>query len=84
MIEKTHKNSPGISDRTTKEYYLLVDDHKVVGVCTSIESALYCAEVYAREKKAGRIEGKNIYIYDDSSGEHVISLEKVKRLKAKK
>ncbi len=81
MITGASVNSGKISDKTTRSYYVLMDDCIPVGVCSNIESARACLHVLAKEKKAGRIEGLDVYVYEDSSGSHSMTIRVVRRLK---
>jgi len=81
MITGTKKSSSNISDKTRRKYYLLMKDGEPLGVCTLYESAQACLAEIARERKAGKIEGEDAYIYSDSSGVHIISIRIVGRLK---
>ena len=81
MITKTNGNDGRISERTRREYYVLMDDGNPVGVCSTIESARACLEVIAQERKAGKIEGTDAYLYEDSSGSHAMTIRNVRRMK---
>ena len=82
MITSTKRNydSDGIK-KSSKLYYLLVVDHKPEGICTSFEMAQACAKCYARKYGAKEIDGNDVYIYEDSSGKHLISIEVIKRIR---
>ena len=67
--------------RSRKDYYLLIVDHRPEGVCTSFEVAQACAKCFAEEHNAREIGDDDVYIYEDSSGKHLISIEKVKRIR---
>ena len=81
MITGAKKTGSNISDKTRRKYYLLMKDSEPLGVCTLYESAQACLAEIARERKAGKIEGEDAYIYSDSSGVHIISIRIVGRLK---
>jgi len=67
--------------RSRKNYYLIVVDHKPEGICTSFEVAQACAKCFAERYGAKEIDGNDVYLYEDSSGKHLISIETVKRLR---
>lgn len=82
MITGAKSNEPKISERTTKEYYVIMDDYNPVGVSTSIEMARSCLDVYASSRNgAGKLEDMDVYVYDDSSGAHMITIRAVPRMK---
>ena len=82
MITGTKKNEPRISDKTTKEYYVIMDDGELVGVSTTIEMARSCLDAYAsRRNGVGKLEGMDVYVYEDSSGAHMITIRAVSRMK---
>ena len=64
-----------------KDYYLIIDNHRPIGVCTSFEIAQACAKCFAKEHSAKEIDGNDVYIYEDESGKHLISIETVKRIR---
>ena len=82
MIENTQRSYDSDSiKRSRKDYYLIVVDHRPEGICTSFETAQACAKCFARKHGAKEIEGNDVYIYQDSSGKHLISIEKIKRIR---
>lgn len=82
MIENTKRNyDSGSIKQSRKDYYLLVVDHKPEGICTSFEVAQACAKCYAKKHNAKEIDGDDVYIYEDSLGKHLISIEKIKRIR---
>ena len=81
MIKGTKTTESRISKRTTKEYWLVMDGHNPVGVCTSLEAARIGASELAKEKSAGLIDGTDIYVYQDDVGNHYITLQLVRRMK---
>ena len=82
MIENAKRNyDSGSIKQSRKDYYLLVVDHKPEGICTSFEVAQACAKCYAKKHNAKEIDGDDVYIYEDSSGRHLISIEKIKRIR---
>lgn len=81
MITETRKNTSEISERTRKEYYLLLDNGEPVGVCTNHKFAESCLELYACEKRAAKMVGFNLYAYEDGSEIHTITIKPVKKLK---
>jgi len=85
MISKTKSNEVVISDRTTRDYYLLTDDKRSVGISTTIIEARACAEIIACEKNAGKIEDADVWIYYDESGvAKIITVEPVRKLKVRR
>lgn len=81
MITGMKSNEPRISRKTTKEYWLVMDDGNPVGVCTE-RDADACLDAYALKKGATRSVGNwRVYFYGDSSGVHCITLRKVPRMK---
>lgn len=84
MIEGTKASKPKISEKTTKKYFIIMDDTNPVGVCTSIEMARSCLEEYASKRNTGKLEDMDIYIYEDSSGAHMITIKVVPRMKMAK
>jgi len=81
MITGVKSNEPKISDKTTKEYYVIMDDGNPVGVCTE-RDADACLDVYANKKGAAMCSDNwRVYIYGDSSGSHCITLRKIPRMK---
>lgn len=82
MIENTKRSyNSGSIKRSRKEYYLLMVDHKPEGICTSFETAQACAKCFAEKYKAREIDGNDVYIYEDAFGKHLISIERIKRLR---
>lgn len=64
-----------------KDYFLLIVDHKPEGVCTSFEVAQACAKCFAEKHKAKEIDSNDVYIYEDKDGRHLISIERIKRIR---
>ena len=84
MIDNTRRSYDAESIKESrKEYFLVIVDHKAKGVCTSFEVAQACAKSYAKKYNAKEIDGDDVYIYRDESGQHLISIEKVKRIRMK-
>lgn len=82
MIENTKRSYDSDSiKQSRKDYYLLIIDHKPKGICTSFEIAQACAKCFAKKYKAKEIDGDDVYIYEDSSGKHLISIETIKRIR---
>lgn len=82
MIKNTKRSYDSDSiKRSKKDYYLLIVDHKPEGICTSFEVAQACAKCYAEKHKAREVDEDDVYIYEDSSGKHLISIEKIKRIR---
>lgn len=82
MIKNAQRSyAPDAIVRSRKEYYLLVIDHKPEGVCTSFEIAQACAKCFAEKYNAKEIDGNDVYIYEDESGKHLISIERIKRIR---
>lgn len=81
MIENTRNTKPEISDKTRKNYYVLMDDSNIVGVCTTEYCAWGCADSYAKEKNAKKSGIEHVYVYEDEFGSHSITIKKSKRLK---
>ena len=82
MIKNTKRSYDSDSiKRSKKDYYLLIVDHKPEGICTSFEVAQACAKCYAEKYKAHEVDEDDVYIYEDSSGKHLISIEKIKRIR---
>lgn len=82
MIEGTKTNKMKISNRTDKDYFVLMDNCNPIGVCTSIESARMCLQIIAEENRARKIGGEDIYVYEDSFDGHVLNIRKVPKKKA--
>lgn len=81
MITETKNTKKKISERTTKEYYVIMDDCVPVGVCTE-RDADACLGAYAEKKNAIMCSNCwRVFLYGDSSGEHCITLRKVPRMK---
>ena len=78
MITGVKSNEPKISEKTTKEYYVIMDDGNPVGVCSE-KDALLCLDAYAKTKTAC-LYRLNIYVYLDN-GPHLITMRKVPRMK---
>ena len=82
MIENAQRSYDSDSiKRSRKDYYLIVVDHKPEGICTSFETAQACTKCFVKKYGAKEIEGNDVYIYQDSSGKHLISIEKIKRIR---
>ena len=82
MIENTKRSYDSDSiKRSRKDYYLVVIDHKTQGVCTSFEVAQACAKCYAQKYNAREIDSNDVYMYEDSDGNHLIYIERVKRIR---
>ena len=64
-----------------KDYYLIIDNHRPMGVCTSFEIAQACAKCFAEKHNAKEVDGNDVYIYEDESGRHLISIETIKRIR---
>lgn len=80
MITGVKSNEPRISGKTTKGYYVIMDDGNPVGVCTEKDANL-CLNAYASSKKAIHVFGENVYLYDGPSGTCCITIRKVPRMK---
>lgn len=72
---------PNEIKKSRKDYFLLIVDHKPEGVCTSFEVAQACAKCFAEKYKAKEIDSNDVYIYEDESGRHLISIERIKRIR---
>lgn len=82
MITSSKRNYDVLSIKESRKvYYLLVVDHKPQGICTSFEVAQACAKCYAEKYNAKEIDGNDVYIFEDESGKHLISIEEIKRLR---
>lgn len=82
MITSSKRNYDVLSIKESRKvYYLLVVDHKPQGICTSFEVAQACAKCYAKKYNAKEIDGNDVYIFEDESGKHLISIEEIKRLR---
>ena len=80
MITGVKSNEPKISDKTTKEYYVIMDDGNPVGVCTKRDASI-CFAMYTVEKDAKWVQQLRAHFYEDSSGFHEVKLVKVPRMK---
>lgn len=82
MITNTKRTYDAESIKESRKvYYLLVVDHQPKGICTSFEVAQACAKCYAEKYNAKEIDGNDVYIFEDESGKHLISIEEIKRLR---
>lgn len=82
MIENSKKNyDSDLIKASRKDYYLLVVDHRPMGICTRLETAQACAKCYAKKYGAREIDGDDVYIFEDESGKHLISIESIKRIR---
>lgn len=82
MIENSSRSyDPGVIKSSKKDYYLLIVDHKPEGICTSFENAQACAKCFAKKHNAKEIDGDDVYLYEDSSGKHLIYIERIKRIR---
>jgi len=82
MIENSRKSyDSDYIKESRKDYYLLVVDHKPMGICTKFETAQACAKCYAKKYKAREIDGDDVYIFEDGDGKHLISIETIKRIR---
>ena len=81
MIENTKKSErPGIK-YSRKDYWLVSVGNKPEGMCTKIETAMICAAFFAKKYDARMIGEKlPMYIYDDDSGQHFITIQRFKRM----
>ena len=82
MITNTKRsyNSETIK-KSRKDYYMVVIDHKVQGICTSFEVAQACAKCYAKKYGAKEIDANDVYLYEDENGRHLIYIELTKRIR---
>ena len=81
MVSNVNKSyDAGSIKKSRKDYYLLVVGHKPEGISTRLETAQACARNFAEKYKAQKISGDNVYLYRDADGEHLIYLEKIKRI----
>ena len=79
MIEKTRKTT-GLKE-SRKDYYVVLCDGCPIGVISSGEFvAEGCLAELAEKRNAARINS-SIWKYYDESGEHLLWVKKVKRLK---
>lgn len=77
MIENARKSSNMRESR--KNYFVLFDDGNAVGVVSAGEqSAQVCLSNIAKEKDAVCLSD-TVWKYEDSSGEHLLWMKKVKR-----
>ena len=82
MIKNTNQNYDSDSIvRSHKDYYLVVIDHKTVGLCTRFETAQACAKCFAQKYNAKEIDENDVYMYEDKDGRHLITIETVKRIR---
>lgn len=82
MITNTRRTyDPNEIKKSRKDYFMLIVDHKPEGVCTSFEVAQACAKCFAEKHKAKEIDSNDVYIYEDESGRHLISIERIKRIR---
>ena len=82
MIENCRRTYDSDSiKKSRKDYYLLVVDHKPMGICTTFETAQAYAKCYAVKYSAKEIDGNDVYMYEDSEGKHLISIERIKRIR---
>ena len=82
MIENSKKSyDPDTIKASRKDYYLLVVDHKPMGICTRFETAQACAKCYAKKYDAREIDGDDVYIFEDEYGKHLITIESIKRIR---
>jgi len=82
MITNTRRTyDPDLLKKSQKMYYLLVIDHKALGVCTSLEIAQACAKCYAEKYNAKEIDQDDVYIFEDKGGKHLITIEVVRRIR---
>ena len=81
MISNTRRtyDSKTIKE-SRKDYFMVIVNHQPKGICTSFETAQACAKCYAKQNGAKEIDGNDVYIYEDSDGRHLISIEKIKRI----
>jgi len=81
MISSTKSNVVRTSEKTWAKYSVVFDGINPVGVTKKIENARIKAAELAREKRAGKVEGKDVWIYEDSDGTHVITIVLVDKIK---
>lgn len=82
MIKNTRRNyRVDLVKKSKKDYYLITVDHKPEGICTTFETAQACAKCFAEQLNAKEIDGDDVYIYEDSNGKHLISIETIKRIR---
>ena len=82
MITNTKQSYDSESIKMSrKDYYLIIVDHKPEGICTRFETAQACAKCFAKKYNAKEIDGDDVYIYEDSSGKHLITIESIKRIR---
>lgn len=83
MIKGTKTNVRKISDKTQKSYYLLTDDHKPIGVCTSLGEARTCAEIIASKKDAQKVDDAlPVYRYYEELSPRLIVVQRIRKLKS--
>jgi len=82
MISNTRRNySSETIKESRKDYFMVIVNHQPKGICTSFEVAQACAKCYAKQFDAKEIDGNDVYVYEDSDGRHLISIEKIKRIR---
>ena len=82
MITNTRRSYDSDSiKRSKKDYYLIVVDRRPEGICTSFENAQACAKCFAKIYNAKEIDSDDIYLYEDESGKHLITIEPIKRIR---
>lgn len=82
MIENTKRSYDSDSVKRSKRvYYLIIINHKVEGLCTTFEMAQAVAKCFAKKHRAKEVDGNDVYIYEDESGKHLISIEAIHRLR---
>lgn len=81
MIEKTRK-TVGLKE-SKKDYFVLFDNSDVLGVvCSGEQSAQICLGNIAKENGAICLSD-SVWKYENSSGEHLLWMKKVKRYNIK-
>ena len=81
MITNTKKSyDPTAIWVSRKVYYQVLIDGRTYGFCTNYVNASAIAKRLAKEYGAEEIK-KDIYVHKDSSGQHIISLDLIKRMK---
>ena len=60
-------------------YYVLMDDSEPFGVATSMANALICIKDKVEDRSAVKIPEKNLYVYEDESGCHSITIRIVRK-----
>ena len=77
MIENSRKTASLKESR--KDYFVLFNDGTAIGaVCAGEQSAQICLNNIAKEKSAICLSD-TVWKYEDSSGEHLLWMKKVKR-----